>query len=69
MAESLSVVFFPFGASFVGLVCALRLRRPQTLGRPGISEGPEKEGEEGPDEKSAVRIPPAATARKCIECI
>ena len=48
---------------------ALRLRRPQKLGRPGISEGPEKEGEEGPDEKSAVRILPAATARKYIECI
>ena len=32
-----------FGASFVGLVFALRLRRPRKLGRPGISEGPEKD--------------------------
>ncbi len=74
MGVAASVGFFSlFGASFVGLVCALRqnlrLRRPQKLGRPGISEEPEKEGEEAPDEKSAVRILPAATARKCIECI
>ena len=58
----------PFSA-IEGLVCAFRLRRPQKLGRPGISEGPEKDREGGPDEKSAVRIPPAAIARKCIECI
>ncbi len=39
------------------------------LGRPGISEGPEKDREGGPDEISAVRIPPAAIARKYVECV
>ena len=62
-------LFFPFWRFVCGSGFALRLKRPRKLGRPGISEGPEKDREGGPDEKSAVRIPPAAIARKCIECI
>ncbi len=61
-----SSVFPPFWC----FVCGFGFfRRPRKLGIPGISEGPEKEGEEGPDEKSAVRILLATTARKCIKCI
>ena len=60
-----SSVFPPFWC----FVCGFGFfRRPRKLGIPGISEGPEKEGEEeGPDEKSAVRILLATTARKCIK--
>jgi len=60
--------FFPFWRFVCGPGFALRLRRLRKLGRPGISEGPEKDREGGPDEKSAVRIPPTAIARKCIKC-
>ena len=65
----LLLLAFPFLALRCGSGFSLRLRRLQKLGRPGISEGPEKEREGGSDEKSAVRIPSAAIARKCIECI
>jgi hypothetical protein len=56
-------VFFLFWRFVCGSGFALRLRRPRKLGRPSISEGAEKDREGGPDEKSAVWIPPAAIAR------
>ena len=52
-----------------GLRKGLVIIPSEKIGRPGISEGPEKDREGGPDEKSAVRILPAAIARKCIEFI
>jgi hypothetical protein len=52
-----------------GLRKGLVIIPSEKIGRPGIPEGPEKDREGGPDEKSAVRILPAAIARKCIEFI